>query len=339
MADVMSWIEQTLHPRLCTTDEFYYDEMESQSGYSLPVIYEPFDGSKKSHWQDRGYMFDFLMATRGEDKRLLDFGPGDGWPSLIVAPLAGEVVGVDGSGRRVAVCTANAARLGHANARFIHAPPGSRLPFPDDTFDGVMAASSVEQTPDPRATLGELLRVLKPGGRLRITYENLAVYRGGRERETWLARLDDKSCALTLYDRYIDQEYARMVHLVFSLPRPEVLRTFGSDGQSLSWEQVTVSALQELLPAVVDARACTLKHPSGETFARWMRETGFRQVCATHSGGWFAGRLFEQLPAAERPRDIHAIDALLRPLVEIVICMHAPLRNEAGWDPMITAVK
>ena len=52
-----------------------------------------------------------------------------------------------------AVCTANACRLGIGNFRCVHVPAGQPLPFPDNTFDGVLAASVVEQTPDPRATL------------------------------------------------------------------------------------------------------------------------------------------------------------------------------------------
>ena len=38
----------------------------------------------------------------------------------------------------------------------------------EKSFDGIMASSSIEQTPNPKATLKELFRVLKPGGRLRI---------------------------------------------------------------------------------------------------------------------------------------------------------------------------
>jgi hypothetical protein len=98
--DVLEWIEAQLKPEVCTSDRFIYDDMDSQSGRLLPVIYQPFDGSMRSHWQDRGWLFDFMWATRGEGKRLLDFGPGDGWPSLIVAPYVGEVIGVDGSRRR-----------------------------------------------------------------------------------------------------------------------------------------------------------------------------------------------------------------------------------------------
>ena len=119
---------------------------------------------------------------------MLDFGPGDGWPSLLVAPYVAEVMGVDGSAKRVAVCAANADRMGIRNASFIHNPPHAPLPFPDNYFDGVLAASSIEQTPDPQATLREIYRVLKPGGHLRMLYEGLGRYIS-HEQEVWLGDL------------------------------------------------------------------------------------------------------------------------------------------------------
>lgn len=201
---ILSWIERELPITCCTSDVFVYDDMQSQSGESLPVIYVPFDGNKASHWDDRGQILDFLCAVCGRGKRLLDIGPGDGWPSLGVAPFAAEVVGVDASWKRVEVCEGNAARLGISNARFVHVPAGRPLPFEDESFDGAMAASSIEQTPDPKATLSEIFRVLRPGGRIRIYYEALGLYRGRWERDVWLAGIGDDRSRLIIYDRDIE---------------------------------------------------------------------------------------------------------------------------------------
>jgi len=225
--DIFDWIKVNLKPEVCTSDRFIYDDMDSQSGRSLPIIYQPFDLREKSHWQDRGALFDFLYSTRGEGKRLLDFGPGDGWPSLIVAPFVSEVVGVDGSHRRVDVCTENATRMGLANARFYYTAPGSPLPFEDDSFDGVMAASSVEQSPDPRRTLQELFRVIRPGGHLRITYEALNRYRNGQERDIWLCQTNDHQCRLILFDRTIDREVAVQYGITYDLSEEEFKRSSG----------------------------------------------------------------------------------------------------------------
>jgi ubiquinone/menaquinone biosynthesis C-methylase UbiE len=43
------------------------------------------------------------------------------------------------------------------------------LPFPDSTFDMVVCLEVIEFTPDPEATLAELVRVLRPGGWLLAT--------------------------------------------------------------------------------------------------------------------------------------------------------------------------
>ena len=43
------------------------------------------------------------------------------------------------------------------------------LPFPDDSFSKIVAAEVLEHIPDDMAAMRELLRVLKPGGRLAVT--------------------------------------------------------------------------------------------------------------------------------------------------------------------------
>jgi demethylmenaquinone methyltransferase/2-methoxy-6-polyprenyl-1,4-benzoquinol methylase len=43
---------------------------------------------------------------------------------------------------------------------------GTRLPFPDDTFDAVTISFGLRNIVDPDAALAEMLRVTRPGGRL-----------------------------------------------------------------------------------------------------------------------------------------------------------------------------
>ena len=45
----------------------------------------------------------------------------------------------------------------------------TRLPFPDDTFDRVIASEVLEHIPDDAAALAELVRVLQPGGTIAVT--------------------------------------------------------------------------------------------------------------------------------------------------------------------------
>lgn len=46
---------------------------------------------------------------------------------------------------------------------------GTRLPFPDDTFDHIICSEVMEHIPDDSAAAAELARVLKPGANLAVT--------------------------------------------------------------------------------------------------------------------------------------------------------------------------
>lgn len=100
--------------------------------------------------------------------RVLDVGAGPGFFALGVAGLVGaggEVHGVDINARFVA--DANERASDHPNVRF-HQVTDHRLPFEDDYFDRVLCKNVLEYVPDLAATLAEIRRVLKPGGRIHI---------------------------------------------------------------------------------------------------------------------------------------------------------------------------
>jgi len=72
MQNIFGWINRELEPALSNSEEFMYDDMASQSGRCLPIIYQEFDPNKRSHWCDRGAILDFYYST-GEGK-ILYFG-------------------------------------------------------------------------------------------------------------------------------------------------------------------------------------------------------------------------------------------------------------------------
>ncbi|HWI64017.1 MAG TPA: GNAT family N-acetyltransferase [Symbiobacteriaceae bacterium] len=319
MQTLIDFIKTDLRPRRVTSDEALYQYMESQSNYSLAIVYKPFDANRRYHWSDHGRCLDYLEVLGAGD--LLDVGPGDGWPSLPVAFHARSVTGLDASAKRIEVCTANARRLGLANFRGVAYEAGTPLPFADATFDGVMASSSLENSPDPRSLVKELCRVLRPGGKLRMHYESPRDYAGGKEQELHLWKLDDRTTYFYLADRHLAEETVDYYSLILNAPLEEAK---------------AAARVPELLkPLVREAMTYSLSLPGCRTWTAWLREAGFSTVSPTHDGGRYGAELFDRLAPAERPADLAGVEALLRPGIRVVVGLEAP----ADLDPMITAVK
>lgn len=97
----------------------------------------------------------------------LDVGCG---PGSITASLA-QAVGPDGLALGVDVSEPMLRRAVHAEVGpqvgFLRAD-AQRLPLRDDTVDAVVSVAVLQLIPDPAAALGEMVRVLRPGGRLAV---------------------------------------------------------------------------------------------------------------------------------------------------------------------------
>jgi SAM-dependent methyltransferase len=113
----------------------------------------------------------FLMeGAPRPGESVLDVGCGSGVDSVIAGRVVGprgRVVGVDMTAamvERAHQCVLDAAA---ANVR-IDWGHAESLPLPDDSVDVVISNGVISLTPGKLDTFGEIARVLKPGGRLRI---------------------------------------------------------------------------------------------------------------------------------------------------------------------------
>ena len=112
----------------------------------------------------------FLLSqlTPQPGSMVLDLCTGTGGVAMALARRfqGCVVVGVDLSPDMLACARRKVQRTPLAQRVSLVMGQAERLPFPDDTFDVVCFTFLLRYVDDPAATLGEIVRVLKPGGRL-----------------------------------------------------------------------------------------------------------------------------------------------------------------------------
>jgi len=129
-----------------------------------------------AYWRDKGDKVDrrrleLLAQHVAAGERVLQVDCGPGWlPEMLIARGA-QVIATDLSG--VAV---EKARARGVDARLFDIDAGP-LPFADDHFDVVICDSQLEHRVDTAHALDEMVRVVRPNGRLILLLPNTAHWR------------------------------------------------------------------------------------------------------------------------------------------------------------------
>lgn len=144
-----SAIDQTETPSHCVSYLHTVSALESVSAYKRMT-------------------YALLEATPGST--ILDVGCGAGDDVCALAELVGphgRVVGVDNSAAMIAAANTRASAL-QLPIEF-HVGTIAQLDFADHTFDGCRSDRVFQHLDDRRQALAELLRVVKPGGRIVVS--------------------------------------------------------------------------------------------------------------------------------------------------------------------------
>ncbi len=194
------------------------------------------------------------LASLAPGEQVLDVACGTGLVTLpaarAVAP-AGEAFGIDVSGRMVEAARRRADEQEIPNARFTRMD-GEALPIPVSSFDVALCALGLMYMPDPRQAVREMMRVVRPGGRI-----VLAVW-GERVRCGW-------SPLFTIVE---DEVTSEVCPLFFQLGQEHALGRLCAD---LGLELVRERRLSVQMAYRDATEACSAAFVGGPVALAWSR--------------------------------------------------------------------
>ena len=107
----------------------------------------------------------FNYVSRQPNQKVLEIGVGPG-STLEFYPPKTKLVGIDISSAMIQRAREKAVNINSGSRFDFHVMDASRLNFPDNSFDVVMAAYVITTVQDPHKVCREIHRVLKPGGQV-----------------------------------------------------------------------------------------------------------------------------------------------------------------------------
>lgn len=113
------------------------------------------------------HRYRFAAERIAPGSRVLDVACGVGYGSGMLSEAGLDVVGLDCDRKLV-----ERAGVAWPAVQFVHGD-ALELPFDDETFDAVVSFETIEHVTDAEAFLGQLRRVLRPGGLLLCSTPNI----------------------------------------------------------------------------------------------------------------------------------------------------------------------
>ncbi len=203
-----------------------------------------------------GGVVEWLAARPGE--KILDMGCGDGQLTARIAAEGIDIRGIDASATMIAAARQRGLCAEQAIAE--------QLPFPDATFDAVFSNAALHWIRGQDAMMGEVHRVLKPGGRFVAEmggHGNVAAILVGLMAVLEKHGFGDVEEGVNYYptpeaySRRLER-YGFTVERIALIPRPTRLEKTGMEGWLRTFRRGVLEQLPEGLRKTVVDECCAL---------------------------------------------------------------------------------
>lgn len=157
------------------------------------------------------HMIDILNIRVGS--WVIDVGCGPGIDAVAMAGLVGEgggVVGVDYDANMVKKAAASTVGTGFESVIHLFKADATALPFQSGRFDACRCERVLQHMPNPNCVIGEMLRIIKSGGRIAIAdtdWGTLSIDTSEVDLERRLARFR----AAMYYNGYAGRQLFRLL--------------------------------------------------------------------------------------------------------------------------------
>jgi len=232
--------------------------------------------------------------------KIIDIGSGHGSLAVELALAGAEVTAVEPSRSWRELSEERAREFG---LEISHSPADAHaLPFPDDSFDGLVSLQVLEHVREPTRVISEMSRILKPGGRFFVSCENYLAFWEDHYGVAWMPILPKfvGSIYLRLLGR--DSRFLRE-HVTYTY-WPLLAKSFLDVGLiDRSWLRILNDLTQNVGTVSLKTRLIygSVKRLFGESWARpviiWGKErhklfrVGFQIIGRKHGGdSWCAAK-------------------------------------------------
>ena len=164
--------------------------------------------SEKMNFSKQSYLHEIVLRIDPQETdEVLEVAAGTCACGRAIAPRAGHVICLDMTPAMLRVGREAAAREGNANLSFVLGD-AAELPFLENSFDIVLSRLAFHHFPVAEPPFAEMVRVLKPGGKL-VLSDMEAAPEALRDTEDALERLRDPSHVRCLSQAEMRALYAR----------------------------------------------------------------------------------------------------------------------------------